>query len=136
EIAAEPETLETLAECHVELGRCDRALDPLQTLMKKYPAYANFARAFLLYALCLEDQNRFDEAVDAYVRLIAQFPRSPDAGLARMRWADLQRPLTLQEDDLSTRIITGAAGPTTSTLGVINKIPLPQRHQDTKADSP
>jgi len=116
EVATEPETLETLAECHVELGRCDRALDPLQTLMKKYPAYANFARAFMLHALCLEDQNRFSEAMDAYGRLIEQFPRSPEAGLAKLRWADLQRPLTLQEDDLSTAIITGAAGPTTSTL--------------------
>jgi TolA-binding protein len=96
EVANQPETLETLAECQIELGHTDKALDALQTLVKKHPTYPSFSRAFLLFALCLEDQNRFPDAIGAYGNLIEQFPRSPEAGLAKMRLADLRQPLTLQ----------------------------------------
>jgi len=96
EVAAQPETLETLAECQVELGHTDKALEALQTLVKKHPTYPSFSRVFLLFALCLEDQNRFPDAIGAYGHLIEQFPRSPEAGLANMRLADLRQPLTLQ----------------------------------------
>ena len=122
-VAHQPETLETLAECHVELGRCDHALGPLETLITKHPTYANFSRAFLLYALCLEDRNRFDEAIDTYGQLVQQFPRSPEANLAKLRLADLRRPLTLQAgDDRSTSTSGEAVRPTTPTRAVL---PLP-----------
>jgi TolA-binding protein len=117
EVADEPETLETLAECHVELGHTDRALAPLDTLIRKHPAYSNLARTSMLRALCLEDQNRFAEATAAYSRLIEQFPRSPEARLAKLRLGDLDRPLMAPAVGVHATTATAtAARPTTTTV--------------------
>lgn len=115
--ARQPETLETLAECHIVLGHSDRALSPLETVIKKHPTYGNFTRTFLLYALCLEDLNRFDEAKRAYGQLVEQFPRSSEARLAKTRLADLGRPLLdVASADRATSATPKRTAPTTGTL--------------------
>jgi TolA-binding protein len=125
EVATEPETLETLAECHVELGHTDQALAPLDALIRKHPAYANLARASMLYALCLEDQNRFTEAIGAYGRLIEQFPRSPAAGLARMRLADLREPLAGRSGESRGTTTTATAPSVRSTTATVRAVRPP-----------
>lgn len=130
DIMREPASLETLAECHVELDNSGRALPILELLAKKHPTYANYTRVFLLYGLVLEDTNQFQSAIDVYSKLVERFPRSTEASIAQARLDDLEKPLTLGgrttvstptlelESDVATPTLETEVATTTPTLEV------------------
>jgi TolA-binding protein len=121
--ALDPETLETMAECHIELDRCDLAVPPLEVLTQRYPSHPNINRARLLYGLCLEDAKRFTEAIGEYERLLSQNPKSGESVVARTRLADLNRPLTLQSKRAAAAPATVAADRPSTAVAIEALVP-------------
>ncbi|MEW6379426.1 MAG: tetratricopeptide repeat protein [bacterium] len=72
------------ASCHTKLGNKDQALETLRRMVRLYPGSDDAAEALLLIGNTLWNQDRDAEAIDAYEKVVKDFPRR--AGAADKAW--------------------------------------------------
>ena len=74
-------------------GQFERAINLFRRVQEGYPTAPERSVATMLLAQTLERRRDIASALNEYRRLVAEFPQSPQAVLARAKIADLERQL-------------------------------------------
>jgi len=74
-------------------GQFERAISLFRRVQEGYPTAPERSVATMLLAQTLERRRYIASALNEYRRLVAEFPQSPQAVLARAKIADLERQL-------------------------------------------
>jgi TolA-binding protein len=93
-----PEISDALAECYINLGETKVAIGELRRILRDFPNYPFIPKIYLNLALCLEDIGDFARSIATYEAVRKAFPRSNEAGLAKIRLNDLRTTPTVQQN--------------------------------------
>ena len=89
--AKDPFIIDAIGECYLGMGDYQNTNKIYKELISKFPNYELLSKAYLNYALSLEELNQLDEAKKYYNELIKSFPKSREALLAQYRLDDLEK---------------------------------------------
>ncbi|OPZ03388.1 MAG: Tetratricopeptide repeat protein [candidate division BRC1 bacterium ADurb.BinA364] len=84
---------QSIALCHVALKQYYLATEQMDGILQRYANRPELPPIYLTQGLCFEELNDFAKAEARYGELLARFPQSLEAELARARKADLASPL-------------------------------------------
>lgn len=86
--ASSARALEMSADNFDAAGQTDRVIEVLTKLVDQHPAYADRARALDRLGMAHQARQEYLAAIDAYARVLKQYPRSPDALAAMIPMAE------------------------------------------------
>jgi len=89
--AKDPFIIDSIGECYLGIGDYENTNKIYKELIAKFPNYELLSKAYLNYALSLEELIQIDEAKKYYNELIKSFPKSREALLAQYRLDDLEK---------------------------------------------
>jgi len=76
---ASARALELAADAFDSAGRIDRVVETFSLLVKEHPAYAGRAGALHRLGVAHQARKEYIETINAYEKLLKEYPRSPDA---------------------------------------------------------